>query len=109
VTALTSQQSKLLQFIAEFSTKQGFCPSYRQMMTAIGLHSTSNVSRIVKGLEERGFIRRMPNRERAIEVLERVTVKHELTPDEVKEKLADFSTIELRRELVRRQEGVAAC
>jgi len=108
MTALTSQQSKLLQFIAEFSTKQGFCPSYRQMMAAIGLHSTSNVSRIVKGLEERGFIRRMPNRERAIEVLERVTVKHELTPDEVKEKLADFSTIELRRELVRRQEGVAA-
>ena len=105
---ITGQQSRLLQYIAKHSTEQGFCPSYRQMMDAVGIHSTSGVSRLIAALEERGLIRRMPNRKRAIELLKPVKVDVEIAAAELKTSLAHYSTQELRRELVRRQEGAAA-
>lgn len=92
---LTQQQSHLLGFIKRFSADNGFSPSYRQMMAALELKSVSGASRLVDALEERGFIHRMRDRARAIEVVDT-------------NELAKFSTMDLRRELMRRQEGPRA-
>jgi len=105
---LTARQSKLLEFIAGFISQEGFCPSYRQMMATLNIRSSGDISRLVKSLEERGCIRRMPNRGRTIEVLVPVKIEHQITTAPLKEALADYSMIDLRRELVRRQEGAAA-
>lgn len=66
---LTSQQKALLDFIDDFINQNGFSPSYDEMREALGLHSKSGVHMLVKALEERGFIRRLPNRARSIEVV----------------------------------------
>jgi len=103
---LTSQQSNLLKFISRHCDELGFCPSYRQMMDAIGLKSLGGIARLIAGLEERGLIRRLPNRRRSIELLERN--EPEFSAIELRNALAQYSTLELRRELVRRQEGASA-
>ena len=66
---LTRKQHDLLMFIDKCLTETGVAPSFKEMRDAAGLHSTSGVHRIVRALEERGFIRRLPYRQRAIEVL----------------------------------------
>ncbi|MDB5584862.1 MAG: repressor LexA [Bradyrhizobium sp.] len=67
--SLTPQQSKCFTFIKEYLGENGRAPSYAEMASAIGLASKSGVYRMVCGLEERGVIRRLPYRERAIEVV----------------------------------------
>ena len=66
---LTKKQHDLLLFIASNLKDKGICPSYEEMCTFLGLHSKSGINRLVKALEERGFIRRLPNKARALEVL----------------------------------------
>jgi repressor LexA len=66
---LTNHQFKLLRFIHERLTEAGVPPSFEEMKDFMGLRSKSGIHRMVTGLEERGFIRRLPNRARAIEVL----------------------------------------
>ena len=66
---LTKKQHDLLIFINQRLTETGVSPSFKEMMDAMGLHSTVGIHRLVAGLEERGFIRRLPHRARAIEVL----------------------------------------
>lgn len=66
---LTQKQLELLKFIHEKSRESGITPSYEEMATALNLASKSGVHRLVSGLEERGFVRRLPNRARAIEIL----------------------------------------
>lgn len=65
---LTPRQRDLLDFIAA-EAREGRCPSHVEMMHRLGLASTSGVNRLLNGLEERGYIRRLPCRARAIEVL----------------------------------------
>lgn len=66
---LTPAQSKLLKFIKEYqSENDGTCPTYREMMKAVGLGSTSGIHRLVTGLEKRGVISRFPRRQRTIQV-----------------------------------------
>ena len=65
---LTKQQRKLLEVIRESLTSNGSAPSFDEMKDALGLKSKSGVHRLIKGLEERGFIRRLPHRARALEV-----------------------------------------
>lgn len=67
---LTHKQRELLDFIGERMAVDGVCPSYQEMNDAMGLHSKAGISRLLTGLEERGIIRRLPNRARAIEILE---------------------------------------
>lgn len=66
---LTKKQRDLLLFIHERLQKEGIPPSYDEMKDALGLHSKSGIHRLVNALEERGFLKRLPNRARAIEIL----------------------------------------
>ncbi|NMD09470.1 MAG: transcriptional repressor LexA [Phyllobacteriaceae bacterium] len=66
---LTRKQLELLLFINERLKEEGVPPSFEEMKDALDLQSKSGVHRLIVALEERGFIRRMPNRARALEVL----------------------------------------
>ena len=65
---LTKKQHELLQFINKRLNEQGVSPSFDEMKEALGLRSKSGIHRLITGLEERGFIRRLPHRARALEV-----------------------------------------
>ena len=66
---LTRKQSELLRFIHERLKESGVPPSFDEMKEALDLRSKSGIHRLILALEERGFIRRLPNRARALEVL----------------------------------------
>src|SRR5271163_4107139 len=66
---LTKKQSELLRFIHERLKETGVPPSFDEMKEALDLRSKSGIHRLILALEERGFIRRLPNRARALEVL----------------------------------------
>jgi repressor LexA len=66
---LTAKQRELLMFIDERLKQDGVSPSFDEMREALELKSKSGVHRLISALEERGFIRRLPNRARALEVL----------------------------------------
>jgi repressor LexA len=73
---LTRKQYELLRFIDERLKEAGVPPSFDEMKDALDLRSKSGIHRLITALEERGFIRRLPNRARAIEVIK----LPELTP-----------------------------
>ena len=66
---LTAKQRELLLFIDDRLKGDGVSPSFDEMREALDLKSKSGVYRLISALEERGFIRRLPNRARALEVL----------------------------------------
>jgi repressor LexA len=66
---LTRKQFELLRFIHERLTESGVPPSFDEMKDALDLRSKSGIHRLITALEERGFIRRLANRARAIEVI----------------------------------------
>src|SRR3954467_5225761 len=66
---LTAKQRELLIFIDNRLNESGISPSFDEMREALELKSKSGVHRLISALEERGFIRRLPNRARALEVL----------------------------------------
>lgn len=80
---LTRKQYELLVFINEVLKTKGVSPSFEEMKEALGLRSKSGIHRLITGLEERGFIRHLPHRARALEVLklpENMDVPAEETP-----------------------------
>ncbi|MGQ3671080.1 transcriptional repressor LexA [Xanthobacter sp. TB0136] len=66
---LTRKQYDLLRFIHERVKETGVPPSFDEMKEALDLRSKSGIHRLITALEERGFIRRLPNRARALEVV----------------------------------------
>lgn len=66
---LTRKQQELLLFIHERMKESGVPPSFDEMKDALELASKSGIHRLITALEERGFIRRLPNRARALEVI----------------------------------------
>jgi SOS regulatory protein LexA len=66
---LTRKQHELLLFINERMKETGIPPSFDEMKDALDLASKSGIHRLITALEERGFIRRLPNRARALEVI----------------------------------------
>ncbi len=66
---LTRKQRELLKFIQGRLGESGISPSFDEMKEALGLRSKSGVHRLITGLEERGFIRRLAHRARALEVI----------------------------------------
>lgn len=66
---LTRKQQELLLFVHRRLGEGGVSPSFDEMKDALGLKSKSGIHRLINGLEERGFIRRLPHRARALEVL----------------------------------------
>jgi len=66
---LTRKKHELLMFIHERMKESGIPPSFDEMKDALDLRSKSGIHRLITALEERGFIRRLPNRARALEVI----------------------------------------
>jgi len=66
---LTRKQHELLLYINRRLAESGVSPSFEEMKEALGLRSKSGIHRLISGLEERGFIRRLPHRARALEVV----------------------------------------
>jgi repressor LexA len=69
IDMLTRKQHELLMFIHERMKESGIPPSFDEMKDALDLRSKSGIHRLITALEERGFIRRLPNRARALEVI----------------------------------------
>lgn len=67
--SVTEKQYALLQYIKDYMHLRPVAPSYEEMMDHLGMKSKSGVFRLLSGLEERGHIKRMPNRARAIKLL----------------------------------------
>ena len=66
---LTKKQNELLIYIHQNLRETGVAPSYEEMKDALDLRSKSGIHRLIHALEERGFIRRLPHRARAIEII----------------------------------------
>jgi repressor LexA len=73
---LTRKQYELLRFINERLKEAGVPPSFDEMKDALDLRSKSGIHRLITALEERGFIRRLANRARAIEVIKLPELGH---------------------------------
>jgi repressor LexA len=80
---LTSKQKELLMFIHERLKETGVPPSFDEMKEALDLKSKSGIHRLITALEERGFVRRLPHRARAMEIVR--------LPDSVPQPLAQRS------------------
>ena len=66
---LTKKQKNLLIFINEKLKRTGISPSYDEMRVSLNLKSKSGIHRLISALEERGFIKRLPHKARALEVI----------------------------------------
>lgn len=77
---LTAKQRELLLFIDQRLKEFGVSPSFDEMREALELKSKSGVHRLISALEERGFIRRLPNRARALEVLKLPEARSPVAP-----------------------------
>lgn len=80
---LTKKQHELLLFIDERLRESGVSPSFDEMKEALGLRSKSGIHRLITALEERGFIRRLAHRARALEVLRLPESAQSITKSEV--------------------------
>ena len=71
---LTFQQEKLLKFIIDYQKKNNVTPSFDEMKDGLDLKSKSGIHRIVSALEERGYIKKLNNRARAIEIIKNINL-----------------------------------
>ena len=69
---LTFQQEKLLKFIIDYQKQNNVTPSFDEMKDGLDLKSKSGIHRILSALEERGYIKKLNNRARAIEIIKNV-------------------------------------
>jgi len=77
---LTKKQRDLLLFIHEKLQQNGVAPSFDEMKDALNLKSKSGIHRLIKSLEERQFIRRLPHRARALEVMRLPDSEDQIAP-----------------------------
>ena len=68
---LVPQQMRLLRFICRSIDRDGFAPTFEQMADGMGLKSKSGIHRLLVGLEDRGYVRRLAGRWRGVEILVR--------------------------------------
>jgi SOS-response transcriptional repressor LexA len=66
---LTNKQAKCLDLIEKHWAEHKTCPSYEDLLPALGIKSKAGVHRLIRALEERGFVRQIPHRARSIEVI----------------------------------------
>lgn len=89
---LTPKQHKLLVFIDEFIKEHGHSPSFEEMKMAVGLKSKSGIHVLINSLEERGFIRKLAHKARALEVLKMPEIQEKpVTPSASANDNTDFS------------------
>lgn len=89
--SLTQREADLMDFLRQRIGETGIAPSLEEMRKGLGLAAKSGVHRMLEGLEERGRIRRLPGKARAIEIIEPGF------------RLASFTTEQLRAEIARRE------
>ncbi len=80
---LTKKQHELLLFLEERISLSGITPSFEEMKKKVGLKSKSGIHRLISGLEERGFIKKLPFKARAIEILKSSNTKQKSLDDKI--------------------------
>ena len=108
---LTPRQRDLLRFIADYmAASNGVAPSFVQMSEALGLRSKSGLHRTLCSLEERGFIRRLPYRARALEIVRSLPADENAALDRAASDREGVTLDELRAlvERLRRRDGATA-
>lgn len=90
---LTQRQHQLLQFIQRYVDERGVPPSFEEMRDALRLKSKSGIHRLINGLEERGYIRRLQYRARALEVLRTPSAPANEPADDEAEVLAGSNVV----------------
>lgn len=65
---LTRRQSEVLDYIAKYVSENGFSPSYQEIMEHMGYSSKSRVHHVIKALVDRGYLKRIPNATRCLQV-----------------------------------------
>lgn len=83
---LTEKQYNLLMYINKVNRETGQCPSFDEMKDAIGLKSKSGIHALINSLEERNFIRKLPHKARALEVIRLPRFKPQAVIDEEKKR-----------------------
>ena len=81
---LTKKQRELLLFLEDRISQTGITPSFEEMMKKVRLKSKSGIHRLISALEERGFIKKLPFKARAIEILKLPNIKQKSLNDRVK-------------------------
>ena len=90
---LTRKQRELLMFLEERISQSGVTPSFEEMKDKVGLKSKSGIHRLISALEDRGFIKKLPFKARAIEILKLPNIKQR--PLDEKTKIIDNQVVEL--------------
>ena len=90
---LTRKQRELLLFLEEKISQSGVTPSFEEMKDKVGLKSKSGIHRLISALEDRGFIKKLPFKARAIEILKSPNIKQR--PVDEKTKIIDNQVVEL--------------
>lgn len=81
---LTKKQRELLLFLEERISQSGITPSFEEMKKKVGLKSKSGIHRLISALEDRGFIKKLPFKARAIEILKLPKTKKKFSDDIIK-------------------------
>ena len=90
---LTRKQQELLFFLDERISQSGVTPSFEEMKVKVGLKSKSGIHRLISALEDRGFIKKLPFKARAIEILKLPNIKQR--PLDEKTEIIDKQVVEL--------------
>ncbi len=90
---LTKKQHELLLFLEERISQSGVTPSFEEMKNKVGLKSKSGIHRLISALEDRGFIKKLPFKARAIEIIKSPNIKSK-SPDH-KPNTLDKQVVEL--------------
>ena len=90
---LTRKQQELLLFLDERISQSGVTPSFEEMKVKVGLKSKSGIHRLISALEDRGFIKKLPFKARAIEILKLPSLKQK--PSDEKIEIMDNQVVEL--------------
>ena len=90
---LTRKQRELLMFLEERISQSGVTPSFEEMKDKVGLKSKSGIHRLISALEDRGFIKKLPFKARAIEILKLPNIKQRPLDD--KTEIIDNQVVEL--------------
>ena len=90
---LTRKQRELLMFLEERISQSGVTPSFEEMKDKVGLKSKSGIHRLISALEDRGFIKKLPFKARAIEILKLPSLKQK--PSDEKIEIMDNQVVEL--------------
>lgn len=86
---MTRKQREVLEGIKQFIEREGYSPSFQEIMELAGMSSKSQVFRVINSLEEQGYIRRLPNRVRTLEIVENPTLPKTVREFSVRELAAE--------------------